>query len=31
VEGRTWDGYLLQVVFVVDDDDSVYVIHAMPI
>ena len=31
VWGRGRGGRLLQVVFVIDDDDSVYVIHARPL
>jgi len=31
VWGRGFGGRLLQVVFVLDDDDTVYVIHARPL
>jgi uncharacterized DUF497 family protein len=31
VWGRSFGGRLLQVVFLVEDDDSIYVIHARPL
>ena len=29
-KGPTWESCLLQVVFYVDENDDIYVIHAMP-